>query len=81
MCAISLDVGTSSIKVAIIDIDGNILFHQRIFFNLILTASSLYENFMLALEKAIDYCNINNFHVLGISVSGNGPSVISSYVE
>jgi carhohydrate kinase len=77
MCAISLDVGTSSIKVAVIDIEGGILFHKRLFFTAILTASYLYSCFMHVLEEAICYCTTNDLYVLGISVSGNGPTLIS----
>ena len=77
MCAISLDVGTSSIKIAVIDVEGKVLFHKRVFFTTILTASSLYDYFIRGLEEAISYCAINNFYLLGISVSGNGPSIIS----
>ncbi|MGP1438147.1 MAG: hypothetical protein ACTTKH_03645 [Treponema sp.] len=72
-----MDVGTSSIKVAVIDISGNVLFHKRTFFNVVLTATSLYNYFIIALESAITYCTDNNFSALGISVSGNGPSIIS----
>lgn len=77
MCAISLDIGTSSIKASVIDVSGKVLFHKRVFFVVVLTASSLYNYFIKELEEAIHYCTINNFHVLGISVSGNGPSIIS----
>ena len=77
MCAISLDVGTSSIKVGVVDVSGCVLFHRRIFFASILKASSLYNYFIRALEEAIRYCNENKLSVLGISVSGNGPTLIS----
>ena len=77
MCAISLDVGTSSIKVGVVDVSGCVLFHRRIFFASILKASSLYGYFIRALEEAIRYCNENKLSVLGISVSGNGPTLIS----
>ncbi len=77
MCAISLDVGTSSIKVAVVDVSGDILFHGRFFFATILTASSLYNYFMKALEEAVLYCSENNLNVLGISFSGNGPTLVS----
>lgn len=78
MFAISLDVGTSSIKVGVIDVSGSVVFHKRVFFTTaFLTASSLYTYFINALEEAILYCNDNNFSILGISVSGNGPTLIS----
>lgn len=77
MCAISLDIGTSSIKVAIIDVSGQVLFHRRVFFSFILTASSIYGCFIEVLEEAILYCCENSINVLGIAVSGNGPSLIS----
>ena len=77
MCAISLDIGTSSIKVAVIDVLGNVLFHVRFFFTTIITASYLYTHFIMALEQAISYCNDNKLSVLGISVSGNGPTIVS----
>lgn len=78
MFAISLDVGTSSIKVGVIDVSGSVVFHKRVFFaTTFLTASSLYTYFIKALEEAILYCNDNNFSILGISVSGNGPTLIS----
>lgn len=78
MCAISLDVGTSSIKVAVIGVTGDVFFHKRTFFTAaVLDSSSLYDYFIRALEQAIHFCTVNNFHVLGICVSGNGPTLIS----
>ena len=77
MCAISLDIGTSSIKVAVVDVSGQILFHRRVFFSFALTASSVYACFIEVLEGAILYCYENSINVLGIAVSGNGPSIIS----
>ena len=76
-CAISLDVGTSSLKLAVIDVLGNVLFHKRFFFATKLTSSSLFSYFIEALDKAVFFTLNNALHPLGIAVSGNGPSIIA----
>lgn len=76
-CAIALDVGSSSIKVGVVDGEGEMLFHKRIFFPALLTASSLFSFFMQGLNEAVEWASRERINVLGASISGNGPTWVA----
>ena len=75
--AIAIDIGSSSIKVALINIEGRLLFHKRYFLSLPLQLASLVETFMNSLEAVVRWVEKKRCKVLGLLVSGNGPSIVA----
>ncbi len=75
--AIALDVGSSSIKVGIVGSKGDVLFHKRVFFSYPLTAQSLLSLFCKVLDEALQVARDECLNVLGIAISGNGPTWIA----
>jgi|GEM_PF-530975 len=75
--AIAIDIGSSSIKMAVINIEGAVLFHKRYFLSLPLRLASLVDTFKNSLEDAMRWVEDKTCKVLGLSVSGNGPSIVA----
>lgn len=75
--AIAIDIGTSSLKVAVVDIDGEVLFHKRCFFPSPLRLVHLVPIFMNSLDDMIKWAEKERCKVLGLSISGNGPSIVA----
>ena len=75
--AIALDIGTSSVKIGIVSVEGEVIFHNRMFFSYPLLASSLFATFLKGLNEAINESIDKKYTVLGICVSGNGPSLVA----
>ena len=79
--AIAIDVGTSSCKAGIVSVDGEVLFNRRKFFPILsgerLTASLLFSVVLEELDLAIDWGLETGVLLLGICISGNGPTLVS----
>lgn len=79
--AIAIDVGTSSCKLGIVSVEGEVLFDKRKFFPVMngksLNASSLFALVLELLNLAIDWSVERGILLLGICISGNGPTLVS----
>jgi len=78
---IAVDVGTSSCKLGVVTTDGDVFFTRRRFFPVLsgeyLTASLLFSVVLEELNSTIDCCVENKVLILGICISGNGPTIVS----
>ncbi len=72
---ICADIGTSSLKTALVDTSGAVLFYVRIRFNGTGGAERWYEAFTSAAAQAKTAARDGGCRVLGICVSGNGPTL------
>lgn len=79
--AIAIDVGTSSCKLGIVNIAGEVLFNRRTFFPILteekLSASLLFSIVLEELNFALNWSLENQLLLLGICISGNGPTLVS----
>lgn len=66
------DIGTSSLKAAIISQDGKVLQYQRVFFPQPVKAQDWVRSFFTVFERLRAV-----HHVIAITISGNGPSVVA----
>ncbi len=76
-CAAVFDIGTSSLKGALIDKDGEVYKTGRLFF----PSQIIAENWLISFENLFkqfsDFANRKNIKIVGICISGNGPTLVS----
>lgn len=79
--AVAIDVGTSSCKLGIVSVAGEVLYNRRKFFPTLtgerITASLLFNVVLGELDLALDWSVENGVVLLGICISGNGPTLVS----
>ncbi len=75
-----IDIGTSSLKVAVIDEEGEILAFSRQIFLLKSTEHSALE-WMKCVKKALFEFSRLNLNISAVCVSGNGPTIVGESGE
>lgn len=76
-CSAVFDIGTSSLKGALIDREGKVYNQSRLFF----PPHVLAENWVVSFENMFkhfsDFAFTGNITISGICISGNGPSLVA----
>ncbi len=76
-CAAVFDIGTSSLKGALIDKDGKVYKTGRLFFPSRIIAENWLISFENLFKQFSDFANLKEIKIVGICISGNGPTLIS----
>jgi len=77
---LSVDIGTTSLKAGLVTANGEVVFVFRKKYK---TSQNKYiaeqwvAVFEAAYEKALLFCQKNDYEIKGIGISGNGPTVVS----
>lgn len=76
-CAAVFDIGTSSLKGALVSEEGNVFVKSRLFFPNEVIAENWLISFENMFKQFLDFAFAENLKISGICISGNGPSLIS----
>ncbi|UTC66443.1 MULTISPECIES: FGGY-family carbohydrate kinase [unclassified Treponema] len=76
-CAAVFDIGTSSLKGALIAEDGKVHTQGRLFFPQNLEAETWLVSFENLFKQFSDFAEIKGIKICGICISGNGPSLVA----
>ncbi len=76
-CAAVFDIGTSSLKGALIAEDGKVYTQGRLFFPQNLEAETWLVSFENLFKQFSDFAEQKGIKICGICISGNGPSLVA----
>ncbi|EMB32406.1 FGGY family carbohydrate kinase [Treponema denticola] len=76
-CAAVFDIGTSSLKGALIAEDGKVYTQGRLFFPQNLEAETWLISFENLFKQFSDFAEQKGIKICGICISGNGPSLVA----
>ena len=76
-CAAVFDIGTSSLKGALIAEDGKVYTQGRLFFPQNLEAETWLVSFENLFKLFSDFAEQKSIKICGICISGNGPSLVA----
>lgn len=76
-CSAVFDIGTSSLKGALIDKNGKVYIQSRLFFPATVEAENWFISFENMFKQFSDFAFNGNIKISGICISGNGPSLIA----
>ena len=76
-CAAVFDIGTSSLKGALIAEDGKVYTQGRLFFPQNLEAETWLISFENLFKQFSDFAEQKSIKICGICISGNGPSLVA----
>lgn len=76
-CAAVFDIGTSSLKAALIDKNGCVYKQERLFFHSKVLAEDWVISFENLFKHLSDYAKLEKLKLCGICISGNGPTLVS----
>lgn len=76
-CSAVFDIGTSSLKGALIDKNGKVYIQSRLFFPAAVEAENWFISFENMFKQFSDFAFNGNIKISGICISGNGPSLIA----
>lgn len=77
-CAAVFDIGTSSLKGGLIAEDGNVFLQSRLFFLQKVQAEDWLISFENMFKQFVDFAYANDIKIVGICISGNGPSLVAT---
>ncbi len=76
-CSAVFDIGTTSLKGALIDKIGKVYKQERLFFPAKVHAENWLVSFGNLFKHLADYAKTENLKISGICISGNGPTLVS----
>ncbi len=76
-CSAVFDIGTSSIKGALIDKNGKVYTYNRVFFPPGVQAAHWFSAFERIFNRFYSFAAEKSIRICGICISGNGPSLVA----